>query len=401
MKTLFIRYSSLSLFIFTFVSCLKLDTDLKKDLDIKTLVFPPKLAVSATLDGEKGDFRIFIAEGRALAGYISYTNEVIIRDGEIRLFEDDKLILSEPGPIDMSYILPDHYKDENGNWVYRSPNYWYGFYKSGIPTRAGSVYRLEVEVEGYETAIATMAMPSIPVVSASTDTTVMVIKNLSRSSSVVGYWTEPRLGGKHFIDLSDDSYEVGFWTVSVYITDLYPNENNYFALKIDGNINLVGYHSDMNGIGVSDISILQDDPNLEARRGGLVDMDHTDFYVFETFFMSDRTFSGKTAPLTFYSVAEKTSDPYMGPYFANDPAFEKIMRPRTTFLRIQHFSESTFRYYRGQALQRQRVGFFTEPVTITGNMENGYGHFAVINTITIPILEYEFQDYRRIETQEE
>ena len=387
----------LPIFIFSllFAACVKLDTDLKKELDLNTISFPPKLVVFATLDGEKGCFNIRIAEGRSLADYIEprpYYEIEVIREGEIRLFEDDKLIMSESGTLDISYNLGGTYiLEEVVNGVYGKMtlgshnHFYYQFEKSGISTRAGSVYRLEVEIEGYETATSTITMPAAPVVAATIDTTVMVIKNYSQSfnayfDSIVS-WREM---GRHYINLPDDSYDVGFWPVSVQLTDPDPNARNYFAVEMNY------------GVGVSDISILQDNPDLEVLRGGLVGTNYADFYVFGTFLMSDRTFSGKTAPLTFYSIAENTSNPDIdNPSFTENPEYEKVVLQRTTSLRILQLHESTFRYYRGQALQQSKVGFFTEPVTLTGNIKNGYGHFAAFNATTIPLLEYEYQEWQR------
>jgi len=389
----------LSIFIFSllFAACVKLDTDLKKELDIKTISFPPKLVVFATLDGEKGCFNIRIAEGRSLADYIEpqpYYEIEVIREGEIRLYEDDKLILSKSGTLDISYNIGGTYIYEgvdNGYLVkitLRSCNhFYYHFEKSGISTRPGSVYRLEVEMEGYETVTSTITMPVAPVVAATIDTTVMVIKNYSQSFNAVLDTIMPFMG-RHYINLPDDSYDVGFWPVSVQLTDPDPNARNYFAVEMNY------------GVGVSDISILQDNPDLEVLRGGLVGTNYADFYVFGTFLMSNRTFSGKTAPLTFYSIAENTSNPNIdNPSFTENPEYEKVVLQRTTSLRILQLHESTFRYYRGQALQQSKVGFFTEPVTLTSNIKNGYGHFAAFNAVTIPLLEYEYQEWQLVGTK--
>ena len=374
------------IFSLLFTACMKLNTNLKTELDIHTLTFPPKLAVSATLDGESGHFSIYLSEGRALAGYVSYTNEIIIRDGEIRLFEDDKLIMSEPGPIDMSYIAPN-LQDENGNPI--EPHFWYRFEKYGISTRPGSVYRLEVEIEGYETATATMTMPAAPVVSVTMDTAVMVIKNYSQSfnatfDSIVSW----KNIGRHYINQPNGSTDVGFWPVSVNLTDPNPKESNYFAVEMNY------------GVGVSDFSILQDNPDLEVQRGGIVGTNYADFYMFGTFLMSDRTFSGKTAPLTFYSIAENTTNPNIDdPRFTENPEYEKLILNRTTSIRILNLHESIFRYYRSQAMLQKRVGFFTEPISIFGNVKNGYGNFAVFNATTVPLLEYEYVDWQKVRTK--
>jgi len=398
MNTQNINQSLFAILIFSllFTACIKLDTDLKTEMDINTISFASKLAVSATLDGERGDFNIFIAEGRALCDHVPFRKEIIIRDGEIRLFEDDKLILTEPVPIDMFYIARSGNDDENGNWINATPQYWYRFNKSGISTRSGSVYRLEVEIDGYETATAVMTMPSVPVVTASMDTTVMVIKHWSPLYPNLNVFSTTQLPFRHYIYLPDGSYEGGFWPVSVHLTDPNPNENNYFAL---GTFNYTEKFGNMRGgIGVSDVQILQDNPDLEAQKGGLADTDYSDFYFFSPLFISDRSFSGKTAPLIFFSISESNSDPYIDHlFYIENHCYEKAVVRTKTFLRVQHFPESTFKYYRGQALQRQGVGFFTEPVTITGNVKNGYGYFNVFNAVSIQLLEYDYEHWTRID----
>ena len=400
MKTPNFNQSLFTTLIFSlfFTACIKLDTDLKTKLDIHTLTIPPKLAVSATLDGESGHFSIFLSEGRALAGYVSYANEIIIRDGEIRLFEDDKLIMSEPGPIDMSYIAPN-LQDENGNPI--EPHFWYRFEKYGISTRPGNVYRLEVEVDGYETVTSSMTMPAAPVVAASMDTTVMVIKNWTRSQDTGGGVSS--FDNRHYY-LSDEVWEGGFWPLSVHLTAPEPNAQNYFAL------NLFGVQSSVNdnsgnvkdaerplSLGVSDISVLEGNPDLEAQTGGLLDTDYADFYLFGylPFLMNDNTFSGKTASFTFHSWAEVTCtrklniNPNPNVPGPGPDQYELVYVKRSINLRVKHLPESTFKYYRSQALQRQRVGFFTEPVNVTGNIKNGYGYFSVYNSVSINLLEYE------------
>ena len=78
--------------------------ELRKDLDIELVKFPPKLSITAILDRENYWLDISLMEGRSLANYTySYTfDKENIRYGEIRLFEDGILIRSISGPFDMS-----------------------------------------------------------------------------------------------------------------------------------------------------------------------------------------------------------------------------------------------------------------------------------------------------------
>ena len=390
-----------------FASCdminIELDYNLKTELDISTLAFPPKLSVTANFDRGMGNFSILIAEGRSLADFVEPQpkKREIVRDGEIRLFEDGKLILSVPGPIDMSYIPAGGYRDEHGNWVRVQPYHWYSFEKSGISTQNGSVYRLEVEVDGYQTATSTMTMPAIPVVSASIDTSVQVLKHVSRESK------RPQMGigdiqfwlNSNMILLPDGSFEVWCWPVSVHLTDPNPNANNYFVMELYHNvtdysdISMVVYK----GIGVSDMSILQDNPDMEVSRGGLTDANYADFYTFSFLLMSDLSFSGKTGSLTFYSVKQRFSHHNINlPYYMENPDWEKFVEQRKTILSVKHIPEMTFKHYYGQELQKKGIGFFNEPVAIASNIENGYGCFSVYHSVLIDLLEYEFEDLRYV-----
>jgi hypothetical protein len=47
------------------------------------------------------------------------------------------------------------------------------------------------------------------------------------------------------------------------------------------------------------------------------------------------------------------------------------------------------KYYRSLALQSTGTGFFTEPVNIIGNIENGYGGFMVHSVREFPLLDDE------------
>ena len=384
----------ISLFLLT--AC---DSDLKTEYNINTISFPPKLAVSATLDGGSGIFKLLLSEGNSLADYAEprSENKNIIRDGEIRLFEDNQLIFSEPGPFDLSFVGYHVIIDENGQSPIR---YGYRYEKSGISTRPGSVYRLEIEVDGYKTVTSSMTMPVVPVVVASMDTAVQVRMMITpQGDNLLPQYRKwdihPGYDGK------------GFWPVSVHLTDPDPNERNYFVLEIYRryncincnefmNINIIPDHTESE-IYVSDISILQDNPNIEAFEGGVKETNHAALYQFYPLYMSDIIFPGKSASLTFYSPVERTtSDQWWdNPYYTEPHVFVKILFHHTTILHIRHISAETFKYYRGQLLQNAGFGYYTEPVTIAGNVENGYGSFAVYNTTSIQLLEWESYEYRK------
>ena len=380
-----------------FTAC---NSDLKTELDLHTISFPPKLAVSATLDGESGIFTLFLSEGNALADYAKprSPDKEIIRDGEIRLFEDNTLIFSEPGPFDLSFI--DHHleQDENGVYYAVQVRHGYSFEKNGVSTRPGSVYRLEIEVEGYKPVTSSMTMPATPVVSASMDTTIHVnvlyhdTKSYNmRSGFYRALYYNP--SGIYY------NYE-NTWPVTVHFTDPDPTERDYFVLEIKRSQRAVNYDSKYDtsssfGIGVSDIAILQDNPNIEAAEGKPSDFNYAIYYAFHSLVMSDISFSGKNASLTFYSAVERTTPYPYPPSLTEDPELVKILFHHTTTLNVKHISTETFKYFRSQLMQEAGVGFYTEPVVIAGNIENGYGFFSVFNSVSFQFLEYVTEEYYR------
>ena len=146
---------------------------MKTELDVNSIAFPPKLCVTAILDGASGSFSIVISEGRSLADYKTprLPELEIIRNGEIRLYEDDRLILSEGGEFDLGNIIG------GADGVYDvTPQRGHLFETAGIVARPGSTYLLEVEVDGYQTITSTSTMPVLSVVSATIDTTVFLKK---------------------------------------------------------------------------------------------------------------------------------------------------------------------------------------------------------------------------------
>ena len=370
------------------------DGDLKTEF---TISFPPKLSVSATLDGGNGVFNLWLSEGNALSDFAEplHPNKEIIRDGEIRLFEDNTLIFSKPGPFDMSIIETNTIMGEDGWFV--PARRGYSFEKTDISTRPGSVYHLEIKVDGYETVTSSMTMPVAPNVTASMDTSVQVSMMLTHQSGYQSLYQKYQ-----YVPIVEwPDFEALLWNVTVHLTDQYPNVRNYFALGIRRD----GHFFDWNrlfaledwSIFVSDISILQDNPNIEVFEGGVIGMNYADLYMFRSLVMSDITFSGNNATLTFYSPVERiTPEP---PWWIDDPVLteqypiERELFHRTTTLSVKHFPEETFNYYRTQLRHKAGVGFYSEPVFIQGNITNGYGFFSVYNSTSITLFEYDIEEY--------
>ena len=368
---------------------------MKTELDISSISFPPKLSVTAILDrcfspdsssfsSDSSSFSINIVEARSLADYAKpfSTDREIIRNGEIRLFEDDRLIWSKTGPFDMStkiaFVSGDSWTGEN--------KCGYHHIEYGISISAGSEYRLEVEIEGYETATSTSVIPEIPVVTASVDTSTKVLKSHVRNINSLNNTT----------GFSNGYY---YMPISVHFTETDSNVRKYFALdireKLDFHCNDGVCQNSRNqnyyGICVAELSKLQDNPDVEALDLLTNNTNNVaDLYAFPFLLQSNLTFTNGINKLNYYMMNVFGKDTCLfGCLEANNPEFIKYSNYQTYLLRVKSITTETFRYYRGLVLQSKGMGFFSEPVTIVGNIKNGYGCFSVSNTVYVPLLVYE------------
>jgi len=341
-----------------------------KDLDVDFLTFPPKLSVTAILNGGSGIFDIRLMEGISLSETY-WWNSVNIRNGEIRLYEDDELIISIPGPFDMSKKITERW--DGATWGQNG----YRYVIDGINTRPGSIYRLEADVEGYPLAVSTSTMPATPVVSASMDTSVQVIKKKVREINAAGYFLSQ-------MNLSWGPYPEKYWPFSVRVD--VPGENNYFVLDV---IKYDGIQGKFYGIAGSDASILLEYGVDEFLLSG----ENVDLYLFPLLMTNDFSFSGKDATRNFLvAVPEipKNNDSHL----AEDPNYEKITTHHSLTLRVRNITPATYRYFRTLSLQLTDDNFTEQPTIVVGNIEGGYGSFAVFNTTSIPLLEWVTYEYR-------
>ena len=372
-KLFMIRYSIFT-FVLFFIAC---DFTMVKDLDDDFLAFPPKLSVTAVLNGGSDIFDIRLMEGISLADKY-YRNIEIVRNGEIRLYEDGELIFSIPGPFDMSRKITDY--GDGWNWGQNG----YRYVTRGINTRPGSVYRLEADIEGYPMAVSTSVMPMVPVVSANMDTSVQVIRKNVKEIGAAGYW----LSQLNLI--WNQSYPDRYWPFSVRVD--VPGVNNYFALDM---IKYNGSQGQFWGIGGSDVSML-----LEFGMDGLLlNGENVDLYLFSMLMTNDFTFSGKDATRNFLVAVPEIpkNQEYDDSYLDDHPEIEKIITHHSLVLRVRNITPATYRYFQTLSLQLTDDRFTEQPTTVVGNIEGGYGSFAVYNTTSIPLLEWETYEYRKKE----
>ena len=377
-KIFIIRYSIFNCVLF-FVAC---DFTMVKELDIELIGFQPKLSVTSILNGGSGIIDIRLMEGTSLAEPYYHDIE-IIRNGEIRLYEDGELILSIPGPFDMSRKITN--TGDGWNWGQNG----YRYVTDGMNTRQGSIYRLEADIEGYPMAVSSSEMPVAPVVSASMDTSVQVIRRIVKEITGGGYFLS-------HLNLNWGKLPEKYWPFSVRVD--VAGENNYFILDIikyehrDG-INRGTFW----GLGGSDVSIfLEYGMDSELFK----DIKNVDLYLFSMLMTNDFSFSGKDATRHFYTAVPEiqNNQEFDDSYLVDHPDIEKITIQHSLTLRVRNITPATYQFYRSLSLQVSDTGVFSEqPTSVVSNIEGGYGSFAVYNTTSIPLLEWETYEYREKE----
>ena len=363
----------LAFMFFLFLSACDDFFSLRKELE-EEFPFSPKLSVTAILNTEGGIFDIKLMEGISIAEATIKEKENI-RDGEIRLYEDDVLVFSRSGPFDMSSKITS----STNMWKYGKNGYHY--VAGGIYLRPGSVCRLEVEIEGYPMAVATSAVPSPPTVSAKMDTSVQVVRKNVKEHISIGY-SLYNMGGFGY-----DQYPEKYWpfAVSVDLSDV----NNYLAIDL-----LKMEFSERSGdiywwgIGASDLFIfLENGMNRE-----LVTTDHADLYLFSMLMASD--FKG-VARNYYAAVDQSLKKPDVDDsQFENNPDFEKITTKHTLFLRVRNITPATYRYYQSLSMQYADKIFNEQPIPVVGNFEGAFGIFSVYGTTNLTLLEWETYQYQ-------
>jgi hypothetical protein len=269
----------------------------------------------------------------------------------------------------MSVSEGGSYESEHG-WETYSPTKGYRFEAEGIATRPGSSYRLEVEADGYKMITSTSIMPYPPDVSASINTNVAVKKqNVKEYRSLEG-WTYGGMSGHDYL----------FCPVSLQWGERNAGRNYYALEMYHEKVTIEGTPDDWYkdgivnaGVFVDDLSLLQDNPEVEIFENQDmpgIDTDSgsapVDMYYFPILLMSDLYFTHDNVSFTLFQ-------------------YQRLIKESSLTLRVRRITKATFIYYRSLALQSTGMGFFSEPVAITGNVENGYGAFNVFNAVDIEL----------------
>jgi hypothetical protein len=147
-------------------------------------------------------------------------------------------------------------------------------------------------------------------------------------------------------------------------------------------------------LATSDLTLIQDNPDIESKDLTL-NGEVYDWYGFYLMLLTDATFSGSHKRLDLY-LSSPYEDPdenryYPKPVIHYDPwrHGQQTHIVKRKDLLVTHLSPEVFKQYRSMAFQTSGMGFFSEPVFITSNMENAYGCFSVQNTVRIPLSVFE------------
>jgi hypothetical protein len=229
--------------VFLFFGC----ESMMQEIDVEPSNLPPMLAITATLDtGDGGTLMLRFTEGRSIGSYRNGRpeNETIVRNGEITLYEDDRIIYSiVNGIFDLSL------RDIQSGWSAEIQQIG--------PLKAGSTYRLELNIEGYPTAKASVMMPEAPAIESLTwDTDHPVFKKHLYEVPSIEFG-----GGTHYPGGDGQA----FIPMTVRLADNSPGRDYYMIKTYQTSIG-DGYHGyDAVSTGVSsNHALIQDNPDMEA-----------------------------------------------------------------------------------------------------------------------------------------
>jgi hypothetical protein len=334
-----------------------------QEIDVTSSDIPPMLAVSAAISTDGGVFRLSFTEARSIGSYKTWRSEnaSIICNGFVALYEDDN-----PDPI---YRLVDGGNGQGFDMSLRAGESGFATQREGLTFKAGSAYRLVLDIEGYPVATATAVMPDAPNVKVEPLNVEEVVRR--RYSYVIGSGIGSFVGEEQnfypiHLQLTDNSRGRDYYMFWIQSTTTYPNFSDYSPQTTDL------------PIGISSWALIQDNPDIEAEGVPLETL--FDVYLFERMLMSDMSFANATGAVDLLLPENSVWKPSPS---SSLPPCDKASATLFSCVEIcmSHLSPITYDHHRSLALQREGVGFFTEPVSIASNIENGYGCFAAFNTV--------------------
>lgn len=344
--------------------CLFISCDLKKDIDIDISNEPPKLAVTATLNGVDSTFFISVSKSTPVIGSKPMFDQAQepVKNLMIRLYENDVKICEIDHATYLSLL---------DNRPFES-----GIYIKGIKVTPGSMYKLDVSANNLATVTSKQKALPLPLVRSLAIDTVSLISRARFKPIILD-------NQSHFGTL----YDVSFYPINVemdaqassdrycYIAELVKEIPSTLPGQSTWRMNLPVY--------VVDQLLVQSNPLYEAYRAY---GDEIEDYLFQQFVFSNQLFAGK---LFNFRLDLNTDEMYdrqkQGSYPTPNAAKHKLI------FSLSCISEETYRYYRAYILQTKSDiddFFFSEPVLLSTNIENGYGCFSVITGIKQTLWEY-------------
>ena len=318
----------------------------------ETIVFPDianverKISVSATLDTDGGQFQVFVSKVISLPEYKHpFRNIPEVRTGRVLLYEDGELIFEAEHDFDLIQVLD---REEEIKRSFLSCE--------GVSAKAGSVYRLEVAVDGYDPVSAIATMPHAP-----------AVKSIHADISAAApkhrvYYIADVITGHGLYRL--------YYPLHIVIEDQ-PESSGYYAIQA------VCYYYDDNAtetavealiVGSDDWSILADNPLLENEQDIWAEEPY-EMYAFTPFLFNNKTFANSVREFTFYIP------------LPDDNLIEQqgISLTQQQIL-VKQITKETWDVY--SAYNTGGLDFFnSEPITVPSNIKNGYGNFSLSNTV--------------------
>lgn len=355
MKTLTI----VSLAALFFLSC---EDFLKKEITIDAADSSPKVCVTSAL--EDSLFYIFLSLSSPINNPAGSPERV--KEAEVRLYEDDKLILeiTKRDTIDSRY-----------------PEYtWYNDMlpfatRTDVRVTPGKTYTLKVQVEGYP-----------PVSSAVTAPDAVEVTGCSVDSRDPIFYEDDKTAY-----LNSDYYPHcnSYFPFTVSIKDN-PGEKDYYmiqACEVAGegrSIYDLYLRSERLLVATPERSLVQDNPDVVADQ--TLNDPEISLFSFGQMILSDLTFQGqeKTLQLLLASCQLNINDNNCD-WIGQRPHYETHYG---LYIIIRRLSEESYHYYRTFALQKIGLDFFSEPVSLASNIEGGYGCFAICTTTRVLLKEY-------------
>ncbi|MDR1338675.1 MAG: DUF4249 domain-containing protein [Prevotellaceae bacterium] len=335
-------------------------------IEVEPADFQPVLAVSSIINTD-GTFSVSFTEARSIGSYRNWRpeEETIIRSGEVTLYD-------ETAGETVTRIQSDGFDMSLRQYYNREP-----YIRDSLHFEAGHTYRLTLDIEGYPTATATATIPDAPIIE---EVSLNLQQTLHFSNAYRISPFTPDAFQVHSIDCSP---------LNLRLTDNSPQRDYYMSYMIrdidSEAFSGLAYHD----IAVSDRALIQDNPDMEAAQ--LLMDSEIDAFLFERLLFSDMSFANTAG------TVKLLIDPgflKQGGYYDKypDPPCDNPPVHVTVYICVAHLSANSYAHYRSISLQRAGMDFFSEPVSIVSNIENGYGCFSAINTVRYKLAEYESCD---------